>query len=75
MAVGGGGVVFGVCGIFGAEGLAGSPALTGEDLVAEARGVVCPGSVLRVVGNADTAGGLLVAAVEGKVIGGKNWGR
>lgn len=35
-----------VSGIFGAEGFPGSPALGGEDFVAESVGVACPGGVV-----------------------------
>jgi hypothetical protein len=44
--------VFRVRGICGAETGAGGPALSSKDAVAEAGGVVCPGCVLRVVGDA-----------------------
>ena len=54
----GGGVVGLVGGISGTEGRAGRPALRGEDLVAEALGVVGPGGVLWVVGDAGSACGL-----------------
>lgn len=48
--------MLGVRGIFGSERGSGRPALGGEDAVAEARGIVGPGGVLRVVGDAGAAG-------------------
>jgi hypothetical protein len=48
-------VVLSVLCIFGAERGSGRPALLREDLVAKTRGVVCPGSVLRVIGDTDAA--------------------
>lgn len=64
MRVRGGSVVGFVSSVGRAKGGTGSPAVRGEDLVAEALGVVGPGGILWVVGDAGATGSYVSRKIE-----------